>query len=91
MIGIAYPASFVSAQHPSPIAYFYAVHTKASLKLRPSYSSRDHDGHRYLIQGHASYREDCSAERMQLAAVNPRLSATLSGNEDAIDEVEKAL
>jgi len=91
-IGAAYAAGFVSAQDAIRIAYFRGVHAK----LASSPNSHAPRGAMMAIgasseDAEAFCREDRFAGRMQVAAVNSSSSVTLSGDEDAIDEAEKAL
>lgn len=91
-IGAAYAAGLVSAQDGIRIAYFRGVHAKLAS------SPNSHAPRGAMIAIGASFedakalcREDRFAGRMQVAAVNSSSSVTLSGDEDAIDEAEKAL
>ncbi len=91
-IGEAYAAGFVSAQDAIWIVYFRDVHAKLTS------SPNSHAPHGAMMAIGASFedakalcREDRFAGRMQVAAVNSSSSLTLSGDEDAIDEAEKAL
>ena len=91
-IGAAYAAGFVSAQDAIRIAYFRGFHAK----LAASPNSHAPRGAMMAISAsfedaNALCREDRFAGRMQVAAVNSSSSVTLSGDEDAIDEAEKAL
>lgn len=91
-IGAAYAAGFVSAQDAIRIAYFRGVH----VKLASSPNSHARRGAMMAIgasveDAKALCREDRFAARMQVAAVNSSSSITLSGDEDAIFEAEKAL
>ena len=91
-IGAAYAAGFVSAQDAIRIAYFRGVHAK----LASSPNSHAPRGAMMAIgasfeDAKALCREDRFSGRMQVAAVNSSSSVTLSGDEDAIDEAEKAL
>lgn len=91
-IGAAYAAGFVSAQDAIRIAYFRGFHAKLAS------SPNSHAARGAMMAIGASFedakalcREDEFAGRMQVAAVNSSSSVTLSGDEDAIDEAEKAL
>ncbi len=91
-IGAAYAAGFVSAHNAIRIAYFRGVHAK----LASSPNSHAPRGAMMAIgtsfeDAEALCRKDRFAGRMQVAAVNSSSSVTLSGDEDAIDEAEKAL
>ncbi len=91
-IGAAYAAGFVSAHDAIRIAYFRGVHAK----LASSPNSHAPRGAMMAIgtsfeDAEALCRKDRFAGRMQVAAVNSSSSVTLSGDEDAIDEAEKAL
>ena len=91
-IGAAYAAGLISAQDAIRIAYFRGVHAK----LASSPSSHAPRGAMMAVgasceDAKALCREGRFAGRMQVAAVNSSSSVTLSGDEDAIDEVEKVL
>lgn len=91
-IGAAYAAGFVSAQDAIRIAYFRGVHAKLAASPNP-HAPR---GAMMAIgasleNAEALCSEDRFVQRMQVAAVNSSSSVTLSGDESAIDEAEKAL
>lgn len=91
-IGAAYAAGFVSAQDAIFIAYYRGFHAKLAS------SPNSHAPRGAMMAIGASFEDAkalCSADRfagrIQVAAVNSSSSLTLSGDEDAIDEAEKAL
>lgn len=91
-IGAAYAAGFVSAQDAFCIAYFRGLHAKLAS------SPQAHAPRGAMLAIGASYEDakalcgaECFADRIHVAAVNSSSSITLSGDEDAIEEVEKAL
>ena len=91
-ISAAYAAGFLSAQDTIRIAYYRGFHAK--LASSPS----SHAPHGAMMAIGASFeaaktlcQEDRFVGRIQVAAVNSNTSITLSGDEDALNEVEKAL
>jgi hybrid polyketide synthase/nonribosomal peptide synthetase ACE1 len=91
-IGAAYAAGLVSARDALLIAFFRGVHAK--LAASPSDSTKR--GAMMAVGTSADQaRALCAgprfAGRVQVAAVNSSSSVTLSGDEDAVDEVERLL
>lgn len=91
-IGAAYAAGFISAKDAIRIAYYRGVHAKRAR------SPNTHAPHGAMMAIGASFEaaknlccEDRFAGRIQVAAVNSGSSVTVSGDDDAVEEAERAL
>lgn len=88
-IGAAYAAGLISAQDALLIAFFRGVHAKlAACPNNPSTKGAMMAVGTSADLARALCVEPRFAGRLQVAAVNSGDSVTLSGDEDAVDEVE---